>query len=118
MLNLYLKPFVQGRLEAYVSKLHLCMDLVVTAITIVDTLMHDVPYRWRAPGHQEKLYLPLGYLGSSYLYKHRSNVIAFADGRNVRHKLSTALTSARTVTNNEAIDSRYFLESRIKHARK
>lgn len=42
----------------------------------------------------------------------------FADGRNVRHKLSTALTLPRTVTNNDAIDSRYFLESRIKHARK
>ena len=49
---------------------------------------------------------------------HRFNVTAFADERNVRHKLSTALTLARTVTNNDAIDSRYFLESRIKRARK
>lgn len=55
----------------------------------------------------------LGYLGSSYLYVHRSNVTAFVDGRerNVRYKLSTALTSPHKVTNNDAIDSRYFLES-------
>jgi len=75
------------------------MDLVVAAITIVDTLMHNVPYR-RTPWHQEKWYLPLGYLVSSYLYIHRSNIIAFADGQNVRHKLSTALTLPRIVINN------------------
>lgn len=117
MLRLCLKLFVQGRLEVYnVSKLHLCMDLVVAAITIADTLMHNVPYVESAITLGKIVFTTC--LSRLILSVCTVLTLAFADERNVRHKLSAALTLPRTVTNNDAIDSYYFLESRIKHASK